>query len=244
MQQNYQQKPGIDIVLKQAFFYWNKTLVYQLLFSAIYISIFLMVYFFFSGKYGIMDQFLAAASAYMEAGPEGIDQYRSDIAAVMESEGFQNFFMAIIGVKIFLYPLNMGFFQIYRKMDMNENTELSDLFVGYNGLNFFRYASYFMFWYFLYLMIAQTVILPVIWVLVTIFVAPLMFFLNKTIFEAISLNFKALKVFFVEILVCTIVAVVFRYLGFAVFLVGALFTLPFWNAMIYSLYKIVFNEKA
>jgi hypothetical protein len=64
-----------------------------------------------------------------------------------------------------------------------------------------------------------TIILPFIWVVVTIFVAPLMFFNNRS-FEAISLNFKALKSHFVEIFVCVIVAFLFKYVGFAVFLIG------------------------
>jgi len=50
--------------------------------------------------------------------------------------------------------------------------------------------------------------------------------------------------YFVEIMVCVIVAFLFKYLGFALFLIGGLFTFPFWNAMIYSLYKTVFSEKS
>ena len=242
MQQNFPQKPGIDFILKQAFFYWNKTLIYQLVFSLIYCTLLVLVFLFFSGKYGILEQFLFAATEYMKIGPSGIEQYRTNIAEIMESKGFQNFFLALIGTKIFLFPLNVGFFQIFRKIDLKENLSLSDLFVGYNGLNFFRYASYFMFWYFLHLFIAQTMILPAIWVLITLFVSPLMFFHNKTIFEGIALNWKALKMFFVEILVCCLVAFLFKYIGFAVFFVGGLLTLPFWNAMIYSLYKVIYNE--
>lgn len=244
MQENYPQKPGIDFILKQAFFYWNRTLLYQLLFSVIYLSIFSAVFFYFSEKYGIVEQFLNAASHYMNAGPKGMDAYKTEIATIMGSTGFQNFYLGIVGVQIFLYPLNLGFFQIFRKMDMKETVTLSDLFAGYNGLNFFRYISYFIFWFFLYTFIAQTIILPAVWVICTLLVAPLMFFQNKTIFESISLNFKALKMYFIEILVCVIVAFLFKYVGFMLFLVGGLLTLPFWNAMIYSLYKTVYTEKS
>lgn len=243
MQENYPQKPGLDFILKQAFFYWNKTLVYQLMFSVIYLSLFFTVFFYFSERFGIMNQLLVAMSDYTEVGPSGMDQYKTDIATIIASKEFRNFYLGIVGVQIFLYPLNLGFFQIFRKIDLGENTELKDLFAGYNGLNFFRYASYFIFWYFLYSFIAQTLILPVFWVMITIFVAPLMFFQNKTIFEGIALNWKALKMYFLEILVCTIVAVLFKYAGLAVFLVGIIFTFPFWNAMIYSLYKTIFIEK-
>ncbi|MCX8522768.1 hypothetical protein OF897_02385 [Chryseobacterium formosus] len=243
MQENYPQKPGIDFILKQAFFYWNKTLVYQLMFSLIYLTLFFTVFFYFSGQYGIMDQFFGAMSNYMKVGPSGMEQYKTDISMIIAGKGFQNFYLGMVGTQIFLYPLNLGFFQIFRKIDLKEPIEWRDLFAGYNGLNFFRYASYFIFWYFLYSFIAQTLVLPIFWVMITLFVAPLMFFQNKTIFEGIALNWKALKMYFVEILVCTIVAVLFKYLGFGIFLIGGLFTLPFWNAMIYSLYKTIFTEK-
>jgi len=244
MQEKYPQKPGLDFILKQAFYYWNKTLLYQLMFSIIYFAIFLTVFFCFSEKYGIIEQFLGAASDYMKAGPEGMDEYKNQIALIMGSDGFQNFYLAIVGVQIFLYPLNLGLFQIFRKLDLKEQIVMGDLFTGYNGLNFFRYVSYFIFWFFFYTMIAQTIILPFVWVMITLFVAPLMFFQNKTIFEGIALNWKALKLYFIEILVCVIVAFLFKYIGFTLFLVGGLLTLPFWNAMIYSLYKTIFDEKS
>ncbi|NMR36018.1 hypothetical protein HIO71_17705 [Chryseobacterium aquaticum] len=244
MQEKYPQKPGLDFILKQAFYYWNKTLLYQLMFSIIYFTIFLTVFFYFSEKYGIIEQFLGAASDYMKARPEGMDEYKNQIALIMGSDGFQNFYLAIVGVQIFLYPLNLGLFQIFRKLDLKEQIVMGDLFTGYNGLNFFRYISYFIFWFFFYTMIAQTIILPFVWVMITLFVAPLMFFQNKTIFEGIALNWKALKLYFIEILVCVIVAFLFKYIGFTLFLVGGLLTLPFWNAIIYSLYKTIFDEKS
>jgi len=176
MQEQYPQKTGIDFILKQAFFYWNKTLVYQMIFSVIYLALFSTVFLYFSGRYGIMDQLLGAMSDYMKIGPAGLEAYKNDISAIMISKGFQNFYLGLVGTLIFLYPLNLGFFQIFRKIDLKENVELRDLFAGYNGLNFFRYASYFIFWYFLYSFIAQTLILPVVWVMITLFVAPLMFF--------------------------------------------------------------------
>jgi hypothetical protein len=83
MQEKYPQKPGLDFILKQAFYYWNKTLLYQLMFSIIYFAIFLTVFFYFSEKYGIIEQFLGAASDYMKVGPEGMDEYKKQIALIM-----------------------------------------------------------------------------------------------------------------------------------------------------------------
>lgn len=239
MQTKYPQKPGLDFILKQAFFYWNKTLVYQLKFSMIFFGIFLTSLFFFGERYGILEQNQMLAEAFKQ----GTKVYMEKIAELSATENYQMFTLAIWATMAFLYPLNLGMFQIFRKLDLKEKIELSDLFVGYNGLNFFKYLGYYIFWFLIYRFTIPTIFLAVIWVAMTIFVAPLMFFTNKRIFEAISLNLKALRMFFVEIIVCVIVAVLFKYLGFTLFLVGGLFTFPFWNAMIYSLYKTVFSEK-
>ncbi|WP_294321960.1 hypothetical protein [uncultured Chryseobacterium sp.] len=239
MNSKYPQKPGLDFILKQAFFYWNKTLVFQLMFSIMYFGIFLTVLFMCDMKYGIIGEFNEVGK-YMQ---DGMKAYVEQLNKLVATDNYQNFSLWIMGTTIFLYPLNLGFFQIYRKMDMGEKPELSDLFAGYNGLNFFRYISFYIFWYFIYRFTLPTVVLALAWVCITIFVAPMMFFMNKTIFESLSLSFKALKIYFLEILVCVMVAVIFKYIGFALFFVGGLFTFPFWNAVIYSLYKTIFSEK-
>jgi len=239
MQNKYPQKPGVDFILKQAFFYWNKTLIFQLMFSIMYFGIFLTVFFVFAGKYGIWEQ----NQELIAAMKQGTEAYMEKLVQISANENTQKMSLAIMLTTTFLYPLNLGFFQIFRKIDLNEKLELGDLLVGYNGLNFFRYIGYYVFWFFIFRFTVPTVFLAVIWVCVTLFVAPLMFFMDKRIFEAISLNFKALKVYFIEIFVCVLVAFFFKYLGFALFLIGGLFTFPFWNAMIYSLYKSIFSEK-
>ncbi len=239
MQEKYPQKPGLDFILKQAFYYWNRTLLYQLMFSIIYFALFFSSIFFFADYFGIFE----FNDELQIALQKGFNEYLQKSQELGKTENAVNFVYSVLGTIIFLYPLNLGFYQIFKKLDLKEPTELSDLFVGYRGLNFFRYMSYFIFWFFFYSLIAQTVILPVIWVMITLFVAPLMFFQNKTIFEGIALNWKALKMYFIEIFVCVIVAFLFKYIGFALFLVGGLLTFPFWNAMIYSLYKSIFEEK-
>jgi hypothetical protein len=239
MQNKYPQKPGIDFILKQAFFYWNKTLIFQLMFSIIYFAIFFTGMFFFASRFGIWEQNQELAEAFRL----GTKAYLDKVAVISATENYKNFSYCVLGVIVFLYPLNLGLFQIFRKIDLKEKIVIGDLFAGYNGSNFFKYVSYFLFWFFVYLLAAQTIILGIVWVIVTLFVAPLMFFTDKRIFEAITLNFKALKMYFIEITVCVIVAFIFKYAGFALFLVGGLFTFPFWNAIIYSLYKTVFSEK-
>lgn len=240
MQNKYPQKPGIDFILKQAFFYWNKTLVFQLMFSILYFGIFLTVFFFFDSKYAIMEQYIETA----KYAKDGVQVYSEHLTKMLAQPEFQRFSWGMIGATIFLYPLNLGFYQIYRKLDLKEKLEIGDLLAGYNGFNFLKYVAYYIFWFFIFSYAFQTIILGIVWVFITIFVAPLMFFTDKRIFEAISLNFKALKMYFIEILVCAIVAFIFKYIGFMLFFVGGLFTFPFWNAMIYSLYKTVFSEKS
>ena len=244
MQEKYPQKPGLDFILKQAFYYWNKTLVYQMIFSIVYFVVFLLVYFYVANRFGVYDQFSDLFGEYLQVGPKGLENLNKGLQAITSSENYAYTALGLFLVSAFLYPLNLGFFQIYRKIDLNEQVELSDLFVGYNGLNFLRYTSYFVFYYFVAEMLKVTIILPLVWIMLTLFISPLMFFQNITIFEGISFGWKALKTFFVEILVCTIVAILFRYVGFALFFVGILFTFPFWNAMIYSLYKTIFTEES
>lgn len=239
MENKYPQKPGLDFILKQAFFYWNKTLIFQLMFSVLYFGIFFTSMFFFAEKFGVLEQQQQLIEAYQN----GMDAYLAKAAELGQTDNSRYFSYALLGTLVFLYPLNLGFFQIFRKIDLKEKIEISDLLAGYNGTNFFRYISYGLFWFLIYAMIFNTLILPVIWVCITIFVAPMMFFMNRTIFESISLNFKALKMYFLEIFVCVMVAVIFKYIGFTLFFVGGLFTFPFWNAMIYSLYKTIFSEK-
>lgn len=240
MQEKYPQKTGLDFILKQAFYYWNRTLLFQVMFSIIYFAVFFTAFFFFVDYYGISSYNTELIDAFRK----GQEAYLEQVQKMGTTENVIYFDYAFSGILIFLYPLNLGFFQIYKKIDLKEPISLGDLFAGYNGLNFFRYVSYFLFWFMLFRLTTVTVIIPVFWVMVTLFVAPLMFFQNKTIFEAISINWKVLKMYFIEILVCVIVAFIFRYVGFALFFVGILFTFPFWNAMIYSLYKTIFTEES
>lgn len=240
MQEKYPQKPGLDFILKQAFYYWNRTLLFQVMFSIIYFAVFFTAFFFFVDYYGISSYNAELIDAFRK----GQEAYLEQVQKMGTTENVIYFDYAFSGILIFLYPLNLGFFQIYKKIDLKEPISLGDLFAGYNGLNFFRYVSYFLFWFMFFRLTTVTLIIPVFWVMVTLFVAPLMFFQNKTIFEAISINWKVLKMYFIEILVCVIVAFIFRYVGFALFFVGILFTFPFWNAMIYSLYKTIFTEES
>lgn len=237
MQPNYPQKSGLEITLKKAFFYWSKTLLYHVLFSLVYFSVFFLVYYYVAERYGILEKMMAALQQNQN-NFSAMNEAMRKISALPE---YYNLSLALIFAMTFLYPLNLGLLQIFRKIDLGEKYNIEDLFVGYNGINFFKFSSYFLFWIFVYQLAISTLILGIVWVYITLFTAPLMFFMDKRIFETINLNIKALKLFFLEISVAVFVAFTFRYFGI-ITLIGFLFTFPFWNAMIYSMYQKIFTE--
>ena len=237
MQQTYPQKSGISAILSQAFSYWSRTLFYQVVFSLVYLSVFFLVVFYFVNSLGLVEEF-AQLSKTFATDPQ---QYILDAQRLQEQSNFRTFYYIVLATMVFLYPLNVGFFKMYRKLDLGEKPELADLFSGFSGINFFIFTSYFLFWIMIYMYTIPTIILGVLWVFVTLFSAPLMFFVDKRIFETISLSFKALRLYFIEIVVCMLVAFLFKYIGIFTFF-GMFFTLPFANAMIYALYQTIFNE--
>lgn len=228
---------NVGNICREAFRYWWNTILYQMLFGVIFFTIFIGVMYNAIVKLGIWEQYRSASEKILTDRVA----YMSEISTITQSETYGTLYWIFIGVMVVLYPLNLGFFKIYRKMDLGKPITLPDFFAGYQGVNFFIYTGFFLFWISVYNILFPTLFLPIIWVLVTLFSAPLSFFMNKSIFQGISISAKALRVFFVEILICSFVAFVFKYLGILT-LFGAIFTFSFWNAMIYALYKNIFTE--
>ncbi len=240
MEQNYPQKEGIDTILKTAFYYWNKTLPYQLLFSLMYISLLITFFFFAIDYYELSDDF---ANYIQAASKPGMQDDMAAATQLNANINFGSFKLAILGMLSFLFPLNMGLYKMFRKIDLKEKIEMEDFFAGYYGVNFFIYASYFLFWSIAYSYASATIILVIPWIFLTLFTAPLMFFMDIRIIESFSFNVKAIKLYPLEIIICVFIAFLFKYAGLMVFLVGFLFTFPFMNAMIYALYRKIFSEK-
>ena len=228
---------GVDEILKKAFKYWSKTLVFQLVFSLIYLSIFLSVLIYFSTEYGLLDQYAEA----MSKSKEGVAVYEKEILKIVENPNYIRFYYIMLATLVFLFPLNIGFFKIYSKMDAGEKPELQDLFAGYIGVTFFKFISFYLFWLIIFSYTAPTVVLGIMWLLVTLFTGPLMYFHNKRIFETFTLNFQAIKKYTLMIFVGLLVSVLFKFVGMITILLLP-FTFPFTNAMIYTLYKQVFKE--
>lgn len=230
-------RPGIGQILKDAFSYWSRSLSYQLLFSLLFFSVIFLVSYYSTLRLGLMEPFIGA----MEKFKVSREAYLQELRRLSATPDFQKFYWITTATLVFLYPLNFGLFKIYRKMDLGEKLDMQDLFAGYLGSNFFVYTSFFLFWLMIYNLLASTVFLAVIWVFITLFCGPLMFFMNKRIFEGISLSIAALKKYPLEIIICAVAAFFVRYSGFFT-IVGALFTFPVWTAVIYALYKNIFSE--
>lgn len=240
MQNNYPQKPGIENILKSAFAYWSKTLGYQLAFSLIFLSVLFLVYYHFASDFGILDKY----AAIFNKNPNNMAQMQMQIQQLALSPAYKKLSWILLGTLVLLYPLNLGFYKMYRKMDLGQNIGFEDLFAGYSGINFFIYTSFYLFWLMVFSYALPTVILGIVWIFLTLFSAPLMFFMDKRIFETIDLSFKAWRMFFIEIFVGVAVAFFFKYVGLLFFGVGFLFTFPFYNAMIYALYRNIFSENS
>lgn len=236
--QDYPQQQGIDQILRNAFFYWKKTWMYQFMVGALYFSVLMLVFIYFASKFGLLDQFISISQQH----GNDIKKMQTALFELTKNPNYATLSLIIIGTKVFLYPLEVGLLKIYRKIDLKEEYSVPDLLSGYSGANFFIYAGYYMFWYTIFTYSIPTLVLPLVWILITLFVTPLMFFKNIRVFEGISLSIKALKSNFILILVGFLVALIFKTAGFLFFFFGYLVTYPFMTAMVYSMYQALFKE--
>lgn len=232
-------KSNIEEILRNAVNYWALTLNIQIIFSLLYFSTVYLLSFYFFKYYGLMPEFLKA----VKVGETDFAAMQKGILELQKTQNFASFLIVSVIIKALMFPLNIGFFAIYRKIDEKLPYSVSDLYAGYRGFNFFKFFGFAVFWGFIYLY-ANMAFLPLVlvWAFITIFSAPLMFFMNVTIFESIRLTIKAIKIDFFTILICCILAGIFSYFGIVFFFVGILITFPFWNAVIYSMYQKYFNE--
>ncbi|MDO4224353.1 MAG: hypothetical protein Q4C75_00470 [Bergeyella zoohelcum] len=239
MQENTTKETSLSQILEEAFTYWWKTLGYQVLFSIIYFVILFGAVYSLAERFG----FLAKYIELSEKMGTKIDfvEYQKGLQTIINDPNYMTFFWLVLLAVVFVQPLNLGLMKMYRKMDMNEPPEIQDLFAGYSGVNFFIFIGFYLFWYSVYFLVGVYFPLMVIWVLITLFSVPLLFFMNKSIFQSVGYNITALKRYPLQILLCCMLAVVVKYFGIFT-IVGAVFTFPFWNAIIYTLYKTIFRE--
>jgi len=226
-------KNSIEQVLKESFELWKSTIKYNTLFSLLYFGL-LMVFVNTILVYtGVLEK-IVALYPIMFKNPE-IFQHR--VEALAETEEFSSAVLVIIICKGLIYPLHIGLLKIFRKMENKEEVFINDLFDGYSGINFFKYASYYIAWIMIYNFAMQFVVLGFFWVMATLFIPFLMYFRQEPMGTALLWNFKLLKSNFILLFLCILFALLFSYVGILVFFVGYIFTFPFWCSMIYVLYK-------
>ena len=238
MEKNYPQKVGIQQVLGTAFSYWNRTLFYQVSFSLLYFSLFFLGYFYLFKYFGLWDEM----SQHSDLLQSDFPAFNKKMEEVMKMPQTQSFLLGIFFLFAFLNPLNVGFYKIYRKMDLNEKISLNDLFAGYLGFDFFKFFGFYLFWMIIFSYANSLPLLGIVWIVLTLFSVPLMFFMNVNTIEGIKLTFKGLKTNFSTIFISMVVAFLFSLSGLLLFGFGFLFTFPFWHAVIYTLYQHIFKE--
>lgn len=238
MENQTAKKSNIEEIIRRSVNYWALTLNVQILFSILYFSMIFLLTFYFFKYYGLMPEFLRLVNL----GETDIPAMQKGILEWSKTSNFVNFMIVFVIIKAVMFPLNIGLFHVYRKIDQKIPFNISDLFEGYRGFNFFKFLGFAIFWGFINLYANTFKPLVFVWVFVTIFSAPLMYFMNLTIFESIRYTIKAIKLDFFTILVCCVLACIFSYFGIVFFLAGILITYPFWNAVIYSMYQKYFNE--
>jgi len=231
------QKVSFSKIPSKAIEYWRKTIIFQVVFSLFYFGIYVGLNLFLYQYFGILDE-LQEISEYMLI---DTDIFKEKFSIIVSSEAFQNIVLCMVVVSAILFPLNIGLLNIYRKIDNLEKISLRDLFIGYEGYNFFKFFGYALFWGGIYHLCKEKFIFFMgIWILVTLLVAPLMFLQNMNVFKAIRLSFDAFIKNILSSLAVMLLAIIGSYLGFLFVFIGILFTFPFWNAVLYVFYKETF----
>lgn len=238
MENNDPRKSGIEQILKTAFWYWNKTLTYQLLYSLLYFSMFFLGYFYLFRYFGLWDEF----AKYSDLVKTDIPAFNKKMEEIARLPQARNFGLAFFFLLALINPLNVGLYKIFRKIDLKEPVAMKDLFAGYLGFDFFKFFGFYLFWIIIFTYANALLVVGLVWVFITLFSIPLMFFMDVKTFEGIMLTVKGLRKNFGIILIGMVIALLFSLSGFLLFGVGFLLTFPFWNAMIYALYQHIYKE--
>ena len=228
----------IELLLKTAFTYWKKTLLFQLAYSLLYFSLFFLGYFHLFQYFGLWDEFTKHSDLWRTDLP-AFNKKMEEVAALPQ---MRNFALAFFVLLALINPLNVSFYKIYRKIDLKEEVKLNDLFAGYLGFDFFKFFGFYLFWIIIFTYANALLLLGFVWIFITLFSIPLMFFQNVKTFEGISLGFKGIRKNFTTIAVCMVVALLFGASGILLCGFGLLLTYPFWNAMVYTLYQHIYKE--
>ncbi|SDF90465.1 hypothetical protein [Epilithonimonas hungarica] len=224
------QKPEIGKILTEAYQYWMRTLPFQFLFSAIYFAIFMFAAMYAFRYYGLFEEVQKFQNLFYTDTQAFLKKYE----VLMQTQNALSFAMVVLVIKAVIFPLNIGFFKIYRKLDLGETPEMSDLFVGFRGHYFFIFAIYSLFWSVVNTYLS---VFTLVWIPMMLLIPALIFFKNSNFFEAFRINIQTFQKNIILIFVASFASILFSYSGILAFGFGLFLTFPFWNAMIYVLYK-------
>lgn len=238
MEKKYPEKIAVQQILKTAFSYWNRTLFYQVSFSLLYFSMFFLGYFYLFKYFGLWDE-INQYSGLVQSDFPAFNKKMEEVAKLPQTQGF---ILGVFFLLALLNPLNVGFYKIYRKIDLQENIGMNDLFAGYLGWSFFKFFGFYLFWIIIFIYANSLLLLGLVWVFITLFSVPLMFFRNANTIEGIRLTLKCIRKDFISIFVTVVVAIGFSLSGILLLGFGFLLTFPFWHAIVYTLYQHFFKE--
>lgn len=228
------QNPNAGSILTEAYQYWIKTLPYQLLFTVIYFFVIMFVGAYAFRYYGLFDE----VNRFSQLMYTDFGAFIKKYEALMQTENAISFSMAILVIKAIIFPLNIGFLKIYRKIDLGEVVVVSDLFAGFSGHYFFIFGLYAFVWNF----VSSSFLnffppLGLLWIGLLLLVPSFVFFKDYNIFQAIKLSGRVFQKNVILILLLSLASILISYSGLIVFFLGIFVTFPFWNALIFVLYK-------
>ena len=223
-------KPEIGNIISEAYQYWMRTLPFQLLFSVLYFTIFMFSSMYAFRYYGLFEEILKIQDLFYSDTKVFVEKY----SEIMKTENAQYFAMVVMVIKSVIFPLNIGFLKIYRKLDLGEPPHISDLFAGFRGHYFFLFVIYALFWNIInnYLLI-----LFFIWIPMLLMTPSLVFFKNYNFFQAFRISVQVFRNNILLFIMATLASIIISYSGVLMFFFGIFVTFPFWNAVIYVLYK-------
>ena len=230
---NTQTRPEIGKVLTEAYQYWMRTLPYQLLFSVIYFSFIMFAGAYAFRYYGLFEE----VNQFSQLMYTDFQAFIKKYEALMQTQNAIYFTMAVVVIKAVIFPLNIGFLKIYRKLDLGEPVVTSDLFAGFKGSNFFLFGIYAMFWNVInsYLLIFPPLCL--LWIGLMLFVPGLVFYKGFNFLQAFKMSMSVFRQNIGLVLLASLAAIIISYCGVVIFFFGIFVSFPFWNAIIYVLYK-------
>lgn len=232
-------KITLDEVINQSFKYWKATLSFQfvvtvLYFGIIFISLFQLVQYYFGDKLYIFTPELLQDPI----------KFNLKIRELLATENGSYLQIVLSLLKASLFPLFIGLFRVYTLIDEGKKPNLSEVLDGYKGSNFFKLWGYAIFWNVIFsfgnvILFHSRCFMGVSYC----FCRSVIIFTPMRMLEAINISAKVAWANWKIVLPCAIIAFLFSYSGFILFFVGFLFTYPFWNAIIYTLFKRFFSIK-